>query len=261
MRFSFIILTVLIVLSAVACSSANDSVENIVPSSTNTLSESESDDQATRTETATPKPTPEPTVADTQKVTVEKQGFSNDPGGTTGPSYAVILKNQSARSSVESVNVQIAFYDASGVVLDTETQYVSFLQPGEVTAVGGDAYGVTGAASDMRVQVRATNWSKWDKAVTTLAVSNLAISYQQYLGPKVTGEISNPFTKDLEDIEAIAVYYDSAGNILAGDFTFIDFVPAGGTAAFDITHFDDLPTLDHAEVYAQLSSLTLVGLN
>jgi hypothetical protein len=65
----------------------------------------------------------------------------------------------------------------------------------------------------------------------------------------------------LDSVEVVVVYYDGGGAIIGGEFTFVNFIPAGGTSAFEVTSFNDLPGLDHVEVYPQLSSLTLLGLD
>ncbi len=41
--------------------------------------------------------------------------------------------------------------------------------------------------------------------------------------------------------------------------TFVDFVPAGGQAAVEITSFNDLPTPARTDVYGELSNLSLLG--
>ena len=82
---------------------------------------------------------------------------------------------------------------------------------------------------------------------------------QSYDGLQTNATLSSTFAKDLKDVVAAAIYYDGNGAIIGGARTFVDFVPAGGQAAVEITSSNDLPTPARTDVYGELSNLSLLG--
>ena len=75
-----------------------------------------------------------------------------------------------------------------------------------------------------------------------------------------TAPVSYTHLKDLKDVIVTAVYRDGANKIVGGDFTFLNFVPAGGNAAVTVDAINwegEAPAA--TEVYATLSALSLLG--
>jgi len=222
---------------------------------------------AEATQTATPSaPTPtaaapSPTVRVTatpspaaQEIAVVGSGFSIDEEGYY--SYGVILANLSTGKAAERVDINIGFYDEGGGVVATESDTVAVIFPGQRAAVAGFSSTEGARPVQMKVQVRPTDWSSWDKAKPDFATTNVGVTPREYSGLVVTGEVANPFTKDLEDVKLVAIFYDAAGNITGGASTYQDFIPAGTSSPFEITSFSEAPAA-RAEVFAQMSFLTL----
>jgi len=70
--------------------------------------------------------------------------------------------------------------------------------------------------------------------------------------------VKSPYQKDLENIRVAAVAYDEAGNIIGGGFTYLDFVPANGQAAVEVSiTTSGVPAT--VELYPTISGLTLLG--
>jgi hypothetical protein len=183
------------------------------------------------------------------EITVEKQGYTYD-ANSGNVSYGIVLSNQEQDIAAESIQLQVAFYDAAGTVIDTVTENVSYLLPGETTGVGGTASGVADMA-EMRVQVSADDWREWEEQPPLLTIDNISVTEDDFGGTKVTGEVTNSLDQELESITLYAVFLDAEGNIVGGDFSFLDFVPASGTSAFEITSFVEVPGIATAEVYGQ----------
>lgn len=53
-------------------------------------------------------------------------------------------------------------------------------------------------------------------------------------GPVTTGLIKSTFADQIPNVRVTAVYRDSAGRIVGGDFTIVDIVPGHGDASFRI---------------------------
>jgi hypothetical protein len=196
----------------------------------------------------------EPTVAPGE-IAIDKQGFTHD-GEFGNVSYGIVVSNTESDLAVEFVEIQIAFYDDDGTVLDTATESISVLLPGETVGTGGFA-SVSSTPAEMRVQINADEWSEWDGNKPEISFSNVRLIEDEFGGFKVTGEAENPGPERLEDILISAVYLDADGNVLGGDSTYHDFIPAEGSSAFEILAFNDMPGVESVEVYGRPSFFTL----
>ena len=79
---------------------------------------------------------------------------------------------------------------------------------------------------------------KGKDAIVDYEVTDLDIKDNDYgLGVKVTGRVINGTTEDTNsiDVEIIAIFYDSDGEILDIGFTYADEMSAGGKASFEIS--------------------------
>jgi len=247
-----VVLVIFTYFAITACGDTKDKVENVVPDSATSTKQATA--RATSVVTRQPTQTQAPKV---REVAVQKFGFSpKTEFGSIG--YGVVVRNQSTNEAVERVALQMAFYDAAGTVVGTSNATIAILQPGEVTGIG-DSASVNGAPTDMKIQISTGKWSDFTKPLTVFQVTNLSLTPQQYSGPQVTGEIANPFTKDMKSVRLSAIFYDAAGGVVGGAFTYQEFIPAAGKAAFKITSFTDM-SASAVEVYGQLSYITLSDL-
>ncbi len=156
-----------------------------------------------------------------------------------------------------SVSLNVAFYNDAGVVVKADNPTIDVILPGQ-TAAYGESVQVAGAT---RMEVQALV-GRWETATTTtgaFTASGVSTTPRDYLGLQTNATLSSTFAKDLKSVVAVAIFRDAGGAIVGGDRTFVDFVPAGGSAAVEITSFSDLPAPAGTEVYAELSSLSLLG--
>ncbi len=217
---------------------------------------------ATTTGTPTPTPTPEPTATPTpqptptpkpQAVAVVAQGYGQPTDGRS-VGWAFIVENPNAGLAVESSKYQIAFTDANGTIIKTDSGYLELLLPSEKTAVSGQTYlpeGATAAKMDVTFSQGDTTSFDVTETFKTDEVTYLADKYF----PKVTGVISNPYTNDLQDVRLSAVAYDANNAIIGSGFTYLNFIPAGGSSAASTSVTSSAPP-DHVELYASISGLT-----
>lgn len=190
---------------------------------------------------------------------VSDYGFTQLPKSDFGGpsvSYAVIVTNEGGAIATDA-QVQISFEDKAGGVVDSQEDYLTVVLPGTSVALGGaviDAAGVT----KMTVQVLPGDSEPLEDKPANFEVTKIKTKAQEYTGVKTTASVSSPFVKDVKDATAVAVYRNAKGKIIGGDFTFINFIPAGGKAAVSIDSFSQTKVPAKTEVYVGLSGLSLL---
>ena len=70
---------------------------------------------------------------------------------------------------------------------------------------------------------------------------------------------ASTFEENLQNTKATAVYYNQAGDIIGGAFTFVDFVPAGGNLGIEIDAQESLRGVARTDVLMEVTSLTLLS--
>ena len=168
--------------------------------------------------------------------------------------WAFVVENPNDGLAFESSQYQVAFSDDSGTILTTDTGYLQLLLPSEKTAVSGESFLPEGAkATKMDVIFNQGDSATLD-VTTPFKLDKATYFADEYL-PQVTGIVTNPYPKDLKDVQVSAVAYDASNAIIGGGFTFVNFIPSGGSsgAAMNITT-SGVP--DHVELYASISGLT-----
>lgn len=71
----------------------------------------------------------------------------------------------------------------------------------------------------------------------------------------VTGEIVSPYGRDITNLRISAIAYDAEGNVIGGGYSFLDFVPAEGRAAAEVTVTTSSDPAS-VELYGVLSALS-----
>ena len=207
----------------------------------------------------TPAVTTPTTVPVQREVKITGNGFTQLPPDSIGASYlsyGAVMENPSDDIATR-VSLNVAFYNDAGVVVKADNPTIDVILPGQTAACGETLQ----AAGATRIEVQALVGS-WQSATTTtgaFTASGVSTTPRDYLGLQTNATLSSTFAKDLKEVVAVAIYHDANGAIIGGDRTFVDFVPAGGQAAVEITSFSDLPSPASTEVYAELSNLSLLG--
>lgn len=192
---------------------------------------------------------------------VVEYGFTQLDGGeygSPGVTYGVVLAN-SGNAIASGAQAQISFKDSSGVVVDTREEYLDAVLPGSSVALGDFVYDADGVET-MTVQVLPGTTEELEGEPANFTVSDVSTREQEYGGFKTTATVASPFTRDLQDLRAVAIYRDAAGDVVGGAYTFLGFVPAGGQAAVSIDDIaEGLSAPSSTEVYIGITSLTLLA--
>jgi hypothetical protein len=191
---------------------------------------------------------------------VKEFGFGRGAGqfdnGQVG--WAVLMENTSKTQAAENVRLQISFLDATGGIVKTENGSMPILLPGQTTAFGGTTYlqDKTVDMQTMQVQVLARDWNTTE-ITQSFSAEGAAYRADRY-SPKVAGFVVSPFTKDIQNVYVTAVARDEAGMIIGGGFTFLQFVPAAGKSAVEVSVTTSAaPTT--VELYPTFSHLSLLN--
>lgn len=232
------------------CGGPNPAVGSVGPSeATVSPTIAPTDDVGSPASQPTPRPTPIP-QATAQPLVVEDYGFTYFPGSTEFTQYAVVISNPNPDTFVaEFVDVNITFYDDDGTVVASESETITQALPGQTNAVGGAGF-PEGEATSMEVAID-YDWEEIDFDVGEFILSNLKTTSDRY-STSTRGVITSTFEEKQEDVEVIVVWRDSAGRILGGDFTYVDFVNAGQKVSFEVTALDRIRGIDQTEAYANL---------
>lgn len=172
-------------------------------------------------------PTREPTPMPNSLV-ISAQGFGQRAGLV---SYAFVVENPNPGLVAQSVRYQVAVYDASGIVLSTDTDTIAQIGPGQRMGVAKELTLASNLiVSRIEVLLRPGQFVQ-GQPLQMLQVSNAA--FVEGNPPNLTGLLNNPFTRDLGDLEVIGIAYDDVG-VVGGGSVILPFVPANGQAPVSI---------------------------
>jgi hypothetical protein len=181
---------------------------------------------------ALPPPKP-PTIP--ARVVVVKSGIAQRASsiGSTFAGYGVVLQNVSPDEDALDVQLLVNILDASGAILRSESDTYAAIPAGATYYAGGEPI-FNGTAA--RIDVSVTVGKRQKKSITRLpAVSNIRVQDNDFLGPSVLGEITNPYSQTLSSLARITfVCFDAAGNAIGGGYGYpTAALPAGGRIGFE----------------------------
>lgn len=198
-------------------------------------------------------PAAEPAKPAVQELAVVETAFGKDIESDMWW-YAVVLDNPNPDHVFPSAGITIEAVDANGVILDSGNDYTTILQGR--TVIVGDFFSV-GSGSIAKLEVRgptsAAASSSPAAETGSFTVSDIATA-QEYGWMDVTGKVTSTFSEDQELVTVAVIARDAAGTIVGGDYTFIDRLPAGGTAQFEssLWNVENLPEGATFEAFASL---------
>jgi hypothetical protein len=159
-------------------------------------------------------------------------GFGQD---DTQVAVGFIVENPAGGSPIEGTEYQVGIYDEAGNVLDSESGYVNLIFPGEKQAVVATGFVPDGKkAAKVDVQINPGSESSYELKANPFTTDQVQYAGSGYF-PKVTGLIKNSYSQQIKNVEVYALAYDDQGNIIGGGYTYLDFIPAGASAAADVS--------------------------
>lgn len=188
---------------------------------------------------------------DADEPSIAKQGFGQDDYQI---GYGALIVNGNADYSIERSQFHVNFFAEDGALVGTEEGYIDVLLPGQTLGLAGSTLvddGIVVARAE--VQLKAGDYEKTDP-LPGFTAENVNYIPDRF-SAKVTGQVVSPYTKDITYLRVMAIAYNEAGDIIGGGFTYLDFVPAGGKAAAEVSVVTSgIPAT--VELYGTVSALS-----
>jgi len=167
--------------------------------------------------------------------------------------YGVTITNPNKKYTAIDPNLKLTVKDAEGKILATVEDYPGNLAPGDSLTVGNATYIDNGipATVDFSVSVGKDYWSEKDNLAvksSELIISNVSI-YDDSYSNTVTGEIENTSDLDIDFGEVYVVFYNEAGDIIGGDYTYFELF-AGEKTAFELNVYPKFPAYASYKLFA-----------
>ena len=190
-----------------------------------------------------------------EPIAVTNYGFGQAGGRA---SYAFIVENPNTELAFERSQYQAAAYDENGIVLDTESGYINRLLPGQALGIGGEFHLDEGTVLDtIEVQVRVGEHALLSGPIPLFSYEN--VNYvpddSVFSAGRVTGIVVSPYNTVLTDLRVSAIAYDENGTITGGGYNYLEFLPANGKAAIEVS-VTVTGTPSTVELYATVTSLS-----
>lgn len=251
--FLLVVIPSIIALVSIACgSTTTEKLQEAVdvPTSTTTIVESPVVTPANKE----PEATSTKPQAQAKPLELVAYGFGQD-GQELG--CAFLVENPNDNVAFESTQYQIAVYDATGTVIQTESGFIEIVLPGQKLGIASTMYlneGIT--AAKMEVQLLEGDSVPTDP-VLSLTAKEITYFEGEYFD-SVTGIIENPYNSVLENIRVSAIAYNDAGEIIGSGFTFVNFIQAKSSTGVDIPIVTS-GDVAKIEIYPTVSGLTFLG--
>jgi hypothetical protein len=165
-----------------------------------------------------------------RNLAVIKQGFGQN---NTSLGIGTTIENPNQGYAIESSMYQSTSYSNDGSVLGVSTGYINLVLPTQILGVADSQYLDEGAIiSRIDVQIK-TGYFTQSNIMPMFTSENVTFIPDEY-SPQVTGEIVNPYSKEVSNVRVDAIAYNDAGDIVGSGYTYLNFVPANSKAAVSV---------------------------
>jgi hypothetical protein len=180
-----------------------------------------------------------------------KQGYGQ---ANTSMGIGMILENPNQGYAIENSMYHVTSYSEDGSVLAVSDGYVNLLLPTQTLGVADAQFlDEDVIVSRVDVQIKTGDFTESNE-IPAFTSENVAFLPDQY-SPQVTGEIVNPYSKEISNVRVDAVAYNDAGDIIGSGMTYLDFIPANAKAAVSV-YVTVVGTPAKVELYAAVSALS-----
>lgn len=167
--------------------------------------------------------------------------------------YAVVVDNPNKDAVFETASIDVEAVDKAGTILDSDSHLQTLLS-GKTVLVG--SFFDVGTAKIAKLNVRGPDGSASIAAdaddTGTLTVGGVKHRSDDF-EVKVNGTVTSTFASDQELVNISVLARNPAGKIIAAETGFIDRLPAGGKAQFEVDFFNEkLPKTTKYEASASL---------
>ena len=184
-------------------------------------------------------------------LSIIKQGFGQN---NTSLGIGMTIENLNQGYAIESSMYQSTSYSDDGSILGVSTGYISLLLPTQILGISDAQYldeGAIVARVDIQIQ---TGYFTESNIIPMFTSENVTFIPDEY-SPQVTGEIVNPYSKEVTNVRVDAIAYNDAGDIIGSGYTYLNFIPANSKAAVSV-YMTVAETPTTVELFAAPSALT-----
>ena len=168
--------------------------------------------------------------------------------------WGMLVENDNLDYVIERSQYRITAFADDDTVVATDEGYINVLLPSQTLGIGGDLFLREGInVSRIEAQVLPGTFVA-SEAVPSFGSENAAFRPGQFSN-RVVGQIVSPYNKDITNLRVSAIVFDGNGDIIGGGFTFLDFVPANGKAAVEVTVVTSQTPIQ-VELYGTVSILS-----
>lgn len=183
---------------------------------------------------------------------VRERGFTQDKEAES-VSVGATIYNPNKYSAI-SVDAKINVYNSAGKIVGNTLETIDVIPPEKEAVLGTDLSLANESVKAKKIEIQVKPKS-YEEPIESFAINNLKVSHSEIF-TTATGEVVNPFYKDLNDVEVFVALEDSKGKIVGGGFTFIEYLPAKSTNGFKVDSVVALPEAKNAKAYATITDET-----
>ena len=246
-----------------ASETASETESGTTPDSEEEASELDSKaDEDTSADLETPESTEEPdessgeleAPSEISQLVLGDFGFVQEPE-LTEVAYAFHLENPNAEYGIQDSEYQIAIYDDSGSILETDSGFISLILPSEKTAIGSSIWLDEGSrAAKIEVQIKSGDPVTLE-SVPALSTTTPRFFDEEYSN-RITGILESQYTEYMKDIVVTIVAYDSQRNIVGTGYTYVDWIDPGESTGIEAYVSID-GEVDSIEMFPRVSYYSL----
>jgi hypothetical protein len=166
--------------------------------------------------------------------------------------YGVVLENPNPDAIFEDVSIVVEAIGADGAVVGTDEKYVT-IQPGPTAIAGmfldtGDT-----VITDVRVELPEPDLARVIQPAEagSVTVEGVQSSISGDM-PLVSGTLQNDTASEQQYARVVVLARDANGTLVAAEPGFVDPIPAGSSAPFEVYFYDPLPAGVTFETYVTL---------
>lgn len=169
--------------------------------------------------------------------------------------YAVVFENPNDSWLANYPSVTVTGYDEDDAVVFSQDETCSVLFPGQKAYITNLADGSGVDRVEVEPSMSDDDWQRevdvsGAEVEALLEISDQKVTKDEYGGATVTGKVTSSYDEQLSSVRIDAILRDEDGEILGGDYTFIDNLDAGKTKAFEMNIYDLPKGFDEVEIHA-----------
>lgn len=189
--------------------------------------------------------------SDSMPIELVKTGFAQSEYSV---GYGFLVHNPNEAYIIDGSNYHITYYSTDQSVIGYTEGYINQILPGETQGVAIDTYLALDQTADSAV-IHVLPGDYIQKQDELIFTTQNAVYVDDDYFPTITGEVVNPYTQQVSDVEVTAIAYDENDNIIGSGYAYLDFIPASGTSAAEV-YVTVIGVPARVELYARLSSFS-----